>query len=72
MSYKVWDKITYPFSVFKGCALQVQEWIIDLIPQLTGHVITFVIKKGAPSISANICFVQNMFNTACAASGPFY
>ena len=38
--YKVCDKITYPFPNFNGCT-EVWEWISNLIPYFTEHVIIY-------------------------------
>ena len=32
MPSKVWDEITYPFSNFDGCIVEVWEWISNFIP----------------------------------------
>ena len=34
----MWDKITYPFLNFSGCAVAVWKWISNFIPQFTGHM----------------------------------
>ena len=39
--HKVWDEIVYSFPNFKGAAVEVWEWISNIIPHFTGHVITF-------------------------------
>ena len=36
--YKVWDKIIYSFP--NGTAIEVWEWVSNLILRFTGHVIT--------------------------------
>ena len=41
MHYKEWDGITYPFQNMNGAAVEVWEWISNLIPHLTCHVITY-------------------------------
>ena len=38
--YKVWDEITYPSPNFNRKTGEVREWISNLIPYLTVHVIT--------------------------------
>ena len=35
---KVWHEITYPFPNVNGCTVEVWEWMIDLISDLTMHV----------------------------------
>ena len=37
--YEKWDEISYLFTHCNGCAVEVWEWISNLIPHLTGHVI---------------------------------
>ena len=39
--YKVWKKITYPFSNFNGTAVEVWEWMNNFILHFTGQVITY-------------------------------
>ena len=39
--YKLWDEITYPFPNFNGCPVEVYEWISNLIPHFTGHVVNY-------------------------------
>ena len=36
--YKVWDEITYPFSNFNSCTVEVWEWVSYFIPYFTEHV----------------------------------
>ena len=56
IQHKVWDKITYPFPNFNGCAVEVWEWISNLIWHLIMDVITYpcwdqnqsLLVKGAP------------------------
>ena len=38
---KVWAEITYPFLNFNSVTVEVWEWISNLIPHFTGHVITY-------------------------------
>ena len=38
---KIWDDIIYPFPKFSGATVEVLEWIINFIPHITGHVITY-------------------------------
>ena len=45
--YKVWVKITYPFSNLNGGAVDVREWTSNFIPYFTGHVITYPWSKEA-------------------------
>ena len=40
--YKVWDKVTYPFSNFNSGIVEVWKLIHDFIPHFTGHVIMLV------------------------------
>ena len=35
------SEITYPFTNFNGCTVEVWEWISNFIPHFTGHVITY-------------------------------
>ena len=52
----MWDEITYPFLNFKGCTVEVYEWISNVIPLFIKHVITYpcwdlsqtMFVKGAP------------------------
>ena len=39
--YNVWDEITSPFPNFNGCTVEVWEWISNLIPHITRHVIIY-------------------------------
>ena len=39
--YKVLDEITFPFPNFSGAAIEVWEWISNLILHFTGHIITY-------------------------------
>ena len=39
--HKVWDKIIYPLSNFTGKTFEVWEWMSNLIPHVSGHVITY-------------------------------
>ena len=40
--YEVWDEIIYPFTNFKGCTIEVCEWILsNFTPHFIGHVITY-------------------------------
>ena len=39
--YTLWGEITYPFLNCNRSTVEVQEWISNLIPQFTGHVITY-------------------------------
>ena len=39
--YKMWHEITYLFPNFNGCNVVVWEWISNLIPPFTWHVITY-------------------------------
>ena len=41
MRSKVWDEITYPFSNFNGCTVEVLEWKSNLIPHIILSVITY-------------------------------
>ena len=38
---KVWDEITKPFLNFNGATVEFSEWIDNIIPYFTGHVITY-------------------------------
>ena len=38
---KVWEWITYPFSNFKSCTIEVWEWISNFIPHFIMDVITY-------------------------------
>ena len=40
MTSEVWDEITHPSPTFKGCIIEVWEWICNFIP-CNGNVITF-------------------------------
>ena len=41
--YKVWDEITHPFPNFKGCTVEVWEWISNFIsPSNTGSVYIYI------------------------------
>ena len=37
----MWDEITYPFLNFNGATVEVLEWMNNVIPHFTDHVITF-------------------------------
>ena len=37
--YKIWDEITYPFSHFNGCLVEVSERISNFAPYFTGPII---------------------------------
>ena len=37
----MWDEITYPFSNFNGCTVDVWEWINNVIPHYEIDVITY-------------------------------
>ena len=39
--YKLWDEITYPFSNFNGCTVDVWELINNFIPQFAVWVIIY-------------------------------
>ena len=39
--YKVCDEITYPNPNVNGCAVEVWEWISNVIPHFTGCIITY-------------------------------
>ena len=39
--YNVWDEITNPFPNFNGATVEVWEWISNLIPQFTEHMIIY-------------------------------
>ena len=41
MHKKQWDEITYPFPKLNGSAVEVWEWISNIITYFTGHVITY-------------------------------
>ena len=41
VSRKLWDEITYPFSNFNGCTVEVWEWISNFIPYFISVVITY-------------------------------
>ena len=41
MANKVCGKIIYTFLNFKGCAVDVWEWISNFIPDFTEYVITY-------------------------------
>ena len=62
--YKVWGEITYSFPNFKGCTVEVWEWISNFKPHFTGHVITYPCQEG-PLESCALqsymmsCFMQN-------------
>ena len=38
--YKMWDEIIYPFPNYKGCTVDVWEWISNLFPHFIGHMIS--------------------------------
>ena len=38
---KVWDEITYAYSNFNGCTIEVWEWISNFFPHLKIRAITF-------------------------------
>ena len=57
------DEITYPFPNFKGCTVEVWEWMSNFIPHFTGHVIIYPcwdlsLYKG-PLVSMCSSLVQN-------------
>ena len=37
----MWDEITCPFPNFNGAAVEVYEWISNIIPYFTGHMDTY-------------------------------
>ena len=39
--YNVWDEISYPSLNFKGCTVEVWEWISNFISHFARHVITY-------------------------------
>ena len=39
--YEVWNEIIYPFLNFDCATVEVWEWINNIIPHFTGHVITY-------------------------------
>ena len=41
MLSKVWGEITYPFINFNGATLETKEWISNVNPHFTEHVITY-------------------------------
>ena len=41
MPSKVWDEITYPFTNFNGCSVEVWEWISNSIPHFIMDLITY-------------------------------
>ena len=41
MSCKVWDEITYQFSNFNGCAVEILEWISNFTPYFIIDIITY-------------------------------
>ena len=59
--YKVWDEIIYPFPNFSGATDEVWEWISNLIPHFTRHVITYVSKKGSCRNLINIVILLLQF-----------
>ena len=40
MPRKVWDEITYSFTNFNGCTVEVWKWVSDFIPRFIMNVIT--------------------------------
>ena len=40
LPYRVRDEITHPFPIFNGGTVDVWDWICNLIPHFTEHVIT--------------------------------
>ena len=36
----MWDEITYPLLKLNGAIVEVLEWISNIIPHFTAHVIT--------------------------------
>ena len=41
IDYIVWDDITHPFPNFKGCTVEVWEWISNFIPYCARPIITY-------------------------------
>ena len=41
LDFKVWDKITYPFSNFNVCTVDIWEWICNIILHFMINVITY-------------------------------
>ena len=39
--HKVWIEITYPFLNFNDATVEYLEWMINFIPHITRHVITY-------------------------------
>ena len=37
IKFKMWGEINYSFPNFNGAVAEVLEWIINFIPQFTGH-----------------------------------
>ena len=53
MLSKVWDEITYAFSNFNGCTVEVWEWIRNFIPHFTMDVITYITLLNLPFSGSN-------------------
>ena len=51
-THYVWDEITYPFPNFIGAAIEVWEWISNLIPHLNLMGMQLFIHAG---IKVNSC-----------------
>ena len=41
INYMIWDEIIYPFPNFNGATVEVWECISNIIPHLTGCMITY-------------------------------
>ena len=55
----MWDEITYPFSNFNGCTVEVWEWISNFIPHFTGHVITYTCPTSIMQQKPVECFTDS-------------
>ena len=41
MDLVIHSHITYPFPNFKGAAVEVWKWLRNLMPDFTGHAVTY-------------------------------
>ena len=62
IKYKLWGEITYPFTIFNAAAVEVGEWISDVIPYLTGHTPTYpLLFKKDIAVSSIVQFSSSLY-----------
>ena len=68
--YKMWDEITYPFSNFNGCTVEVWEWMNNFIELFTVHVMTYPCWDASWSMLVNGVPGNTVFRTLRAGGMP--